>query len=505
MTNKARQNAPAFLEDPNGRQQYGIMGVTIPMCPVLVLMTLLMAGYSVFSPASEQRDMNNLIADIEKIRRDRNIPAVGLVLVNKDGPVAHEVFGLADKSSRKPARKDTIFRIGSITKSFTSLAVLLLLEDGILSLDDRLTDIAPEFEIKNRWRDDHPIRIAHLLEHTAGLPGLTRKEFDFNEPLSLEEALAFRERPRRAEWPPGMHHSYTNAGAGYVAYVIEKKTGLKYEEFVEDRIFKPLGMKSAGFFPDERTRAGLATGYDSDGNTVIPYWHMLFRAFGAINMQIGDVAPFLRMLLNHGEYNQQQLIGADLVKRMETPETTLAARDGLTYGYGLGNYTWLRRGHLFHGHGGDGDGYLARYGYNREADMAYFVVINVFRNHDLAVLRHRIEDFIIRPFEPVNAPSSTRLSREQIRRFSGVYRRVTHRFRSTSSDDDAERIRIVHDAGMLYQENSDGNRHEILPVTRNHFRFSDETVATMAFVEDPGGNLFLQGDDGNFKKIANGE
>lgn len=460
------------------------------------LVALLMVSYDIGAlQAGQSSGPDQLLIRAEEIRREFDIPALALIVVDKDGVVAHGTLGLADKENRKEATPNTLFRIGSITKSFTALATLLLAEEGVLSLEDKYFYIAPEFEIKNRWRETHPIRIAHLLEHTAGLPDLTRKEFDFNQPLSLEEALDFRQQPRRAEWPPGKHHSYTNAGAGYVAYVIEKKSGMTYEEFVTERIFRPLGMDSAGFFPGKDTRGRLATGYDSDGTTVIPYWHMLFRAFGAINLEPGDMAPFLRMLLNYGEHNGRQLINPEWIKRMERSMTTLAARDGLAYGYGLGNYTWLRHGHLFHGHGGDGDGYLARYGYNREANKAYFVVINVFRHRDITAMRHLLEDYIVQSLEPVEKPA-VNSTPEQRRRFAGRYRQVTQRFRFES----VEYIKIHDDGESLYLDRGADNRRRLVPVNRNHFRFEEESTATMAFVTGESDDLFLQGGFGNYKK-----
>jgi len=458
-----------------------------------------MTGYGISpSLAGQQSGPDHLLSQAKEIRRKFDIPALALLIVDKNGIVVQGTLGLADKKSRRAATEETLFRIGSITKSFTAFAALLLEEEGKLSLNAKYRDIASEFEIRNRWQDTHPIRIAHLLEHTAGLPGLTREEFDFNQPLSLEEALEFRQKSRRAEWPPGKHHSYTNAGAGYVAYVIEQTSGQPYEEFVAERIFKPLNMNSAGFFPDEKTEKRLATGYDSDGETVIPYWHMLFRAFGAINLKPGDMEPFLRMLLNYGEYDGRRLIDPRRIMRMERPATTLAARDGLTYGYGLGNYTWLRNGHLFHGHGGDGDGYLARYGYNREADMAYFVVINVFRHRDITALRHLLEDHIIQSLNAAEKPPTAHLTPRQRLRLTGRYRQVTRRFRFAGED----HIQIDNDENILYLKKDKGERRRLIPVNRNHFRFKEESMATMAFVTDEAGDLFLQGDFGNYKKIG---
>jgi len=130
-------------------------------------------------------------------------------------------YGMSDKKSKHPATLDTIFRIGSITKSFTSLALLKLQEQKKISLQDALLKHTSNAPLTNPWQKTRPVTIAHLLEHTSGLPDLTKKEFDYPgpEPLSLEQGLFYNHQPRKVLWPPGLHSSYSNAGAGYAAKV----------------------------------------------------------------------------------------------------------------------------------------------------------------------------------------------------------------------------------------------------------------------------------------------
>lgn len=460
-------------------------------------LTAVVSTESAFAmPALEQ-----LISDIEAARQTLGIPAIGLTLVDKDRILRSGTFGIAHRASNTPATDETVFRIGSITKTFTALAVLLLVDEGKLALDDKLHDIAPELAIKNAWRQTHPVRLAHLLEHTAGLNDLTQQEFDFDEPLTLAEAL--RRGPARVvQWPPGRHHSYTNVGPGLLSYAIEKRAGRTYEDFVRERLFEPLGMTSAGFYPDEQTMSHLATGYDSDGKTPIPYWHMTFRAFGAISLRPADMAPFLQLLLNKGRHGDRTLLPPALIERMETPATTLAAASGLRFGYGLGLYSSLRNGHVFYGHGGDGDGYLARYGYNREAGLAYFVVINVFRGSDLLKIRHLIEDFIIRDLPPP-APAAISLTAEEMKELAGTYKAVTWRFPADSTATGIrQRFRIALEQDKLILKKQNDRPQTLVPVTRRHFRFEDEAVATMAFVRDEEGSLYLQGEFGNYRRTG---
>ena len=439
-------------------------------------------------------ELTQLRKDIEAKRQKLDIPAIGLTLVDKDNIIWTGAFGVADRESAKPATVDTVFRIGSITKSFTALATLILVNDGKLRLDEKLKDIAPELPVKNKWQSTHPIRILHLLEHTAGLTDLNSNEFDFNKPLTLEQA--FKRGPERvAQWPPGTHHSYTNVGAGILAYVIEKRSGKTYEAFVEQRIFKPLNMTSASFFDDEKTMRQLATGYNTNGYSAIPYWQMTFRAFGAINLKPKDMAPFLHLLLNKGRYQDQTLLPASLIERMEIPTTSLAAQSGLQFGYGSGMYTFFHDGFVFYGHGGDGDGYLSRYGYNRAAKMAYFVVINVFRDSDLVKIRRLIEDFIIRQL-PESEFHSIKLKKKELKQYTGTYETASWRFPGSK-----KQIQIKLDKGQLLLKKQKGKAKKLIPVTKQHFRLKDEPIATMAFVRDEKNRLYLQTDFDNFQKI----
>ena len=346
--------------------------------------------------AAEDAGVQALLADLEALREEHEVAAFGFTLVRGDEVVWAGARGIADRETGRAVNDDTVFRIGSITKTFTSLALLIAEQRGAFRLEQPVRDLLEQVPFSNPWEATDPIRVAHLLEHTAGFTDLSWEEMSHSDPkpITLAEGLAFRPENRRAAWRPGEHSSYSNAGAGIAAYVLQQCTGRNFERFVVEELFEPLGMTSASLFLDESTEKHLATGYDSDGVSVIPYWHMLFRPFGAINVRPEHMAPFLQFMLDQGRYGGKELLPAAALRRLEGPQTTVAARAGLRYGYGLGNYTWYRNGHLFHGHGGDGDGYLAHYGYNRDTNMGYFIVITRFTHRPLRRMRNRIEDYI---------------------------------------------------------------------------------------------------------------
>lgn len=464
-----------------------------------LLFLFLFCSVSTLSFANEQDlALSRLKSDLYRLKDEYDIPAMAIIIVDADKILMADVSGLADRESAKPANAETVFRIGSVTKMFTSLAILMLQEDGLLELDMDIQDITPSIPVKNKWRATHPIKIAYLLEHTAGLQGLSKAEFDHNVPLTLEQALKWKVDNRFTHWPPGLHHSYTNVGTGLAEYVIEKVSKQSYASFIDRRIFKPLGMSSANLDNGPETLSYLATGYDTDGHSVIPYWHMLYRAFGAINLRPGDMAPFLQFLINKGLHGNQRLLRESSIKRMETPSTSLAAKSGLKFGYGLGNYTSLRHGLLFHGHGGDADGYLSRLAYNRDTNLAYFVVINTFKNNALLKVRQRIEDFITQGRQ-VAEPPLYYISEEKLKHYTGVYRSVTQRFPGFKNEINVLIVSLKDGNVLLKSGNSE---IPLLPVNDIHFRQPGESKATATFVTAPDGRIFLQNAAGNYLRIS---
>jgi CubicO group peptidase (beta-lactamase class C family) len=443
----------------------------------------------------------DLIARLEAIRIEERVPAIGLALASGEAVLWAGAFGTADVAGARPVAPDTLFRIGSVTKSFTAAAILLLEEEGRLRLDDPVHLHLDDPPYTNPWEATHPVRIAQLLEHTAGFADLSRAEFDSNDstPLPLEAALARYRAEHVVHWPPGLHSEYSNVGAGLAGLVIERVSGERYEDFVAARLFAPLGMRDSGYFLDAEVRRRLATGYQADGRESIPYWHVVYRPFGGINSMPADMAAFVQLLINRGTYRGRRLLSAQSITRMEHPRTTLAAARGLAYGYGLANYQWSRRGHLFHGHGGDADGYLAHYGYNRDTGLGYFVVINAFNRGALARIRRVIELHLLRGRDAPEPPSAI-LPAATLARFCGLYEPVTRRFRwQDERASEAKLLEITHSGGRLYTRAPGAEPLPLIPVDDRRFRRASDAVATAAFVEHEG-VLYLQGDMGNYRR-----
>lgn len=457
---------------------------------------LLLLNWPLAGPAA---DFESLEERIERIRSDEGVPAYALVLVDRDGTRLSVTGGYADLATRRPVSPETRFRIGSITKSMTGMALLMAEAAGELVLDDPVADLVSEPPFTNPWAATRPITVAQLLEHSAGFQDWVQDEWDLNEPLPLGKALSYRPASRTAGWPPGRHSSYSNSGAGVAAWVFEQVTGQDFEDRVNERIFVPLGMSTARFTPDADVRATLATGYDRDGVSVIPYWHVILRPAAAVSLEPGDMAPYLRLLINRGRHDDDRLLTPVQVERLEHPQTTLAARAGLSYGYGLGIYQWQRDGHSLFGHGGDGDGFLAHFGYSVESGRGYFVVINVFRHRPLRRLRAVAEEWVIAPLGEATRPAAWSGGADgALAVYAGRYRQATQRFGALPP---TREIEVTAAGGGLTVVESHGRKRRLIPVAPPLFRRPDDSTATVVFARDADGRMCLEGPLGNFERI----
>ena len=455
------------------------------------------------APASAAaRDIDALVAELDQLRERHNVAAFAVSVVGRDGSVSAAARGLADRASGRPATPDMLWRIGSITKTFNALAFLILAEEGRLDLDAPVVSLAPRAPIFNPWARTEPVRVVHLLEHSSGLLDLTRQEFDQNRPFaSLDAALALVPKAREVQWPPGLHRVYSNANAGLAGYVLEQVTGERWGDLIARRLLDPLAMTSAGTELEGAAAERLVTGYDTDGETVIPYWHMIFPSLGAINATAREMVALPRLMLGRGAIEGRRLLSPASILRMERPESTLAARSGLDYGYGPGLDQWLHEGFRFFGHGGDGDGYLSRFAYSRHANGGYFLVINAFNRGALEAMISRVQDWLIDGLEPLAPPPVAAVPREDLAAMAGSYRSVTRRFPWEPMPSLSDDLIVVELGADGLRTTAGKDRRRLIPVRKGHFRRAGQTVATIALVTHEGA-LYLQGDFGNYRRAA---
>ncbi|HEX4461943.1 MAG TPA: serine hydrolase domain-containing protein, partial [Polyangia bacterium] len=204
---------------------------------LLCLASLSTTAFAAEAPPA--RDLAELRARIAVVLQRNHVPGAGLALVTRDRLMFAGGVGWADRASKQPVTSETLFRVGSITKSFIALALLQLAERGRIDLNARVADLAPELAIANRWQKDAPITVAHLLEHTAGFDDMHFNEMYAPvavEDMPLAQILARNPASRVARWRPGSRFSYANPGYTVAAYLIEKVSGRPWRDYVRDEL-----------------------------------------------------------------------------------------------------------------------------------------------------------------------------------------------------------------------------------------------------------------------------
>jgi len=359
--------------------------------PLLLLESLSLFGQGIDSTTTRST-IPQLQTAIEKVLLETKTPAVGLVMMEGDSVIWMAGLGMANLEEATKATEHTLFRIGSVSKMFVSLAVLKLQEEGLLSLDDQVRELVPEIEFHNPWEDTAPIVVSHLLEHTTGWDDLHMSEYALNDPdITLKEALDFHPHSRTSRWMPGTRMSYSNSGASVAAYIVEKITGKNFEDYIQDQFFDPMGMEAMTFFKSKKYQElGAVLYHDEKPQN---YWHVAVRPSGSINASPKDMSKMLRFFINRGRVDSLTLISETSLKRMETPTTSSGAKGGLEYGYGLANYSTPHKAFVYQSHfggvvGGQADiSYLPGYG------VGYVVMINSGNGHALQQISQLIRDF----------------------------------------------------------------------------------------------------------------
>ena len=272
-----------------------------------------------------------------------------VTLVARHGHVASlEAVGYQDLESKTPMRTDTIFRLASVTKPVTCAGVMILVDEGRVSLIDPVERYLPEFKglkmnpcgtlagINCESRlPSRPVNILDLMTHTSGLPGSSPA--GGTPPTTLAERVAGVARTTLL-FEPGTHWNYSNIGIAALGRIIEVVTGKAYDRFLAERIFEPLAMKDTFFFvpPDRAGRVASVYTYEPEGLKKVNMAPAKFPApEGGLFSTASDMARFHQMMLNKGTLNGQRILSAAAVEAMTTSQTG-SMKAGFAPGVGHG-------------------------------------------------------------------------------------------------------------------------------------------------------------------------
>lgn len=363
---------------------------------------------------------------VDAVLADHKAVGLAVAVARGDQLLVAKGYGFADVAHHTPVTADTVFRIGSVTKQFTAVAILQLVERGDLRLTDDIRTYVPEFPAKSK-----PVTIEHLLTHTSGIPSYTNAanwiELGARHMSHAQMLALFADAP--LEFDPGTRWEYSNSNYYLLGMVIEKVTGKPYAEVIRDHVLAPAGMTASGYCTD--TMPGLAAGYSlHDGKATLaePVDMTTPYAAGALCSTVTDLLAWQRALDTGAE------LAPETLAKMRTA-ATLPGGDSTHYGYAV--FLGELDGHPRIGHGGGINGFtsmLARY---PDDDLTIAVLANAEVDTPDR-LEQRIARVVLGLPEPAIAHAE--LAAADRDRFAGTYA-----IQGFGSDETAVEVRVAGD------------------------------------------------------------
>ncbi len=394
--------------------------------------------------------------ELEKVFKP-NEPGAAVIAV-KDGQVVfRKGYGMANLELGVAIEPDMIFRIGSITKQFTAVSILMLMEQGKLSLSDEITKFLPDYPTQG-----HKITIEHLLTHTSGIKSYTglpewrplwRKDLKMTELIDL-----FKNKP--LEFAPGAGWNYNNSAYVLLGAIIEKITGQSYGDFVEKNIFAPLDMKQSFYDNTARVIPRRAAGYSrgQGGFVNAEYLSMSHpHAAGSLMSTVDDLAKWDAALYT------EKLVKQDSLKKAWTP---FVLNDGrpTKYGYGWGVTTL--EGERMITHSGGINGFTCDA--VRLPDSKIYVAVLTNREGGTANLVPKIAAMLAG--KPLRDPVATKLPPTTLDKYVGVYQL-----------NEKGEVTVTRDGESLFVQRPNGPKQEVLPISETEFFPKAQPAARIRF------------------------
>lgn len=294
-----------------------------------LLMTLIAPIALAASPSFDEQKLGEIPKQMRSFVDHKEIAGAVTLIATPEKVVRVDAVGQADIASGRPMAADNLFWIASMTKPVTGVAIMMLVEEGKLSFDDPAAKYLPELG-RMKMKDGSAVKtmtIRHLMTHSAGLPENTPEETKAAKTLQ-DLVTAFATKPMQFE--PGSKWQYCQTGINSLGRIIEVVSEKRYEDFVDERIFKPLGMTDTTFYPSTAQQKRLATSYKAENGQLTPTDIFIFAgrkleerdrvplANGGLFSTAGDYGKFARMLLNDGTLDGKRILKPESVKQLST-------------------------------------------------------------------------------------------------------------------------------------------------------------------------------------------
>ena len=332
--------------------------------------------YFILFPATAMADAVDQYLQCEMQRL--KIPGLSIAIVKNGKIIKSKGYGFSNIEVKSSAKPETIYQSGSIGKQFTAMLAMILVEKGMLHLDDKITQYVKD--APDTWKN---ITILNLLTHTSGLvrdiPGV-----DWQLNYSQDEIIN-RLKPYPLNFQPGTSFSYSNVGYEFLGFIMEKITGNSYGTLLEKNIFKPLNMSTARVISDRDIISNRASGYDLVNGTLKnqEYVSPTFNstADGALYFTVLDLAKW-----------DAALYTTKLLKKenMELLWSPVKLSNGKTENYGLGWRIANINGSRVIEHGGEWQGFTAFISRYRDQKLTVIIMSNLSGNAELGEITHNV-------------------------------------------------------------------------------------------------------------------
>jgi CubicO group peptidase (beta-lactamase class C family) len=295
----------------------------------------------------------------------QHVPGVAIAIVNK-GKTATKGYGYANLEWRAPVTDESIFQSGSVGKMFTAAALMLLVEDGKLSLSDPLTKFFSD--APTSWQE---VTVRHLLTHTSGIPDYTTSTFDYRKDYTEDELARFACQ-QSLEFAPGSRWNYSNTGYALLGFIAHKVSGKFYGDILAERIFAPLGMRTARIISEADIITNRAAGYQllkgelKNQDWVAPKLNT--TADGSLYWSLRDLLAW------NAAVKRRAILKPESWQQILTP---VRLNSGKTYPYGMGWFLDERNGKPLQEHGGSWQGFKAQMARFIDDDLDIIVLANL--------------------------------------------------------------------------------------------------------------------------------
>lgn len=373
--------------------------------------------------ANDLEHSETLTKKLEEVRKKSGVQGIAVSIIDGTKPPVFLTTGYANIENRVPISNKTQFRFGSVSKILVAMSVMKLVEDGQISLQDPIKNLVPEIFFDNPFSPEYPLRVQHLLNHSAGWDAMRFAENapQQSSPISIKKALELQPASRISRWPPGSRIAYNNTGYLVAAYIVKKITGMSYEAFVKQVFFAPLGMQSSDYFYTDDYRENQATLYV--GKKPLAFEKVNNRPAGALNSNIKDITKLLQFLINQGASLEHSPIGKESFVQMQTPAGSLPTSAGLevTHLYGLQQFN--ANGYVLYGHEGSVQGGSALLAYQPQLKKGYVIAVNG-KGPAIPHIHLLLANMITKPNAIDLTSSANTFSKEQLA-LSGFYKNIS--------------------------------------------------------------------------------